>query len=177
MISHLSHFLLPNSYQDTDQHDAAIRDCEKVVQLDRTHENQATLKEAKRLEKLSKRKDYYKILGIERSASQDQIKQAYRKGALRHHPDRHVSAEPEVREKEESLFKDVSEAYSVLSDPKKKNRYDSGQDLDELEMPGKCVIKTRRPEHTVNADTLYRDSHVHVLSTGITDTVGQVLIA
>lgn len=117
-----------------------MRDCEKVVQLDRSHENQATLKEAKRLEKLSKRKDYYKILGIERCASQDQIRQAYRKGALKHHPDRHVSAEPEEREKEEKIFKDVSEAYSVLSDPKKKNRYDSGQDLDEFEMPGKSYL-------------------------------------
>ena len=110
-----------------------------MVQLDRTRDNQASLKEAKRLQKLSKRKDYYKILGIERSASQDQIRQAYRKGALRHHPDRHVSAEPEVREKEEKIFKDVSEAYSVLSDLKKKSRYDSGQDLDELEMSGKFV--------------------------------------
>ena len=143
--------IYPISYQDTDQHDAAVRDCEKVVQLDRTHENQATLKEAKRLEKLSKRKDYYKILGIERSASQEQIKQAYRKGALRHHPDRHVSAEPEVREKEENLFKDVSEAYSVLSDLKKKNRYDSGQDLDEFEMPGELHVRmTTKPGARVN---------------------------
>ena len=108
--------------------------------MDRTHENQAALKEAKRLEKLSKRKDYYKILGIERHASQEQIKQAYRKGALKHHPDRHVSAEPEVREEEEKIFKDVSEAYSVLSDLKKKSRYDNGHDLDELEMPGECKV-------------------------------------
>ena len=129
----------PTSYQDNNQHEEAVRDCEKVVQLDRNHENQVTLKEAKRLEKLSKRKDYYKILGIERCASQEQIKQAYRKGAMKHHPDRHVSAEPAEREKEEKIFKDVSEAYSILSDPKKKNRYDSGHDLDELEMPGEFI--------------------------------------
>ena len=128
------------SYQDNDQHEEAVRDYEKILQMDRTHENQAALKEAKRLEKLSKRKDYYKILGIERHASQEQIKQAYRKGALKHHPDRHVSAEPEVREEEEKIFKDVSEAYSVLSDLKKKSRYDNGHDLDELEMPGECKV-------------------------------------
>ena len=64
---------------------------------------------------------------------------------MKHHPDRHVSAEPEEREKEEKIFKDVSEAYSVLSDPKKKNRYDSGHDLDDLEMPGEwCLLILRR---------------------------------
>jgi curved DNA-binding protein len=64
-------------------------------------------------------KDYYKILGIDRNASKDEIKRAYRKLALKYHPDRN----PDDNQAEEK-FKEINEAYQVLSDPQKKARYD-----------------------------------------------------
>lgn len=57
-----------------------------MCELDRTLENKHSLKDAEKQLKLSKRKDYYKILGIDKTASQDEIKRAYRKKAMLHHP-------------------------------------------------------------------------------------------
>lgn len=64
-------------------------------------------------------KDYYQILGISRDATPDEIKKAYRKKALQHHPDKN----PGNKEAEEK-FKECAEAYEVLSDNKKRNNYD-----------------------------------------------------
>ncbi len=64
-------------------------------------------------------KDYYELLGIERAADEGAIKKAYRKLALKYHPDRN----PDDKEAE-AHFKQVSEAYSVLSDPQKRRLYD-----------------------------------------------------
>ncbi len=64
--------------------------------------------------------DYYKILGVEKNADQEDIKKAYRKLALKFHPDRN----PNNREAEEK-FKKISEAYAVLSDQEKRKQYDS----------------------------------------------------
>lgn len=64
-------------------------------------------------------RDYYKILGITRSASKEEIKKAYRKLALKYHPDRNKDDKGA-----EAKFKEMSEAYAVLSDPEKKKQYD-----------------------------------------------------
>ena len=63
-------------------------------------------------------KDYYETLGIQRSATQDEVKQAYRKLARKYHPD--VSKEPKAEER----FKELGEAYAVLKDPEKRVAYD-----------------------------------------------------
>lgn len=64
-------------------------------------------------------KDYYKVLGVERKASEDQIKRAYRELAKKYHPDRN----PGDKSAEEK-FKSINEAYEVLKDPQKRKRYD-----------------------------------------------------
>lgn len=63
--------------------------------------------------------DYYDLLGVARTASADELKQAFRKAALKHHPDRNPD-NPEA----EATFKKINEAYSVLSDPDKRAHYD-----------------------------------------------------
>lgn len=65
------------------------------------------------------KRDYYEVLGVDKNASADELKKAYRKLALKYHPDRN----PDDKEAEEK-FKEAAEAYSVLSDPDKKARYD-----------------------------------------------------
>ncbi len=65
-------------------------------------------------------KDYYKILGVSKNASQDEIKKAYRKLAQQYHPDKNKGDE-----NAEEKFKEISEAYEVLRDPEKRKKYDN----------------------------------------------------
>ena len=64
------------------------------------------------------KRDYYEVLGLSKGASDEEIKRAFRKLAKQYHPD--VNKEPGAEEK----FKEIGEAYSVLSDPQKKAQYD-----------------------------------------------------
>lgn len=68
-------------------------------------------------------KDYYSILGVSKSASGDEIKKAYRKLAHEHHPDK-AGHDLKRKEENEKKFKEISEAYQVLSDPEKRRQYD-----------------------------------------------------
>ena len=67
-----------------------------------------------------KRDHYYEVLGLDRSASADDVKRAYRRGALKYHPDNHKGGKGDGEKK----FKELAEAYEVLSDPVKRERYD-----------------------------------------------------
>ena len=64
------------------------------------------------------KRDYYTVLGVNRDASEDEIKKAYRKLAMKHHPDRNPDKGAEEN------FKEAKEAYEILSDTKKRAAYD-----------------------------------------------------
>lgn len=75
--------------------------------------------------------DLYHVLSLERSATLDAIKKAYRRLALIYHPDKHAISAGQVREDASTKFQQIGFAYSVLSDSKRKARYDSTGKTDE----------------------------------------------
>ena len=69
---------------------------------------------------MAEKKDYYEILGVNKNATDDELKKAFRKMAKKYHPD----ANPDNKKEAEAKFKEVNEAYEVLSDPQKRKMYD-----------------------------------------------------
>ncbi len=73
---------------------------------------------------MAQKRDYYEVLGVGKNATEQEIKSAYRKMAIKYHPDKHLNDTEAQKKEAEEKFKEAAEAYSVLSDPDKKARYD-----------------------------------------------------
>lgn len=120
------------AYQLNEQYEEAVRDFKRAVDASAGTAEQDTLRrEARRAEvdlKRSKKLDYYKLLGVPKTATEAEIKKAFRKESLKHHPDKGG---------DEEKFKQCNEAYGVLSDEQKRRRYDSGvDDMDDMDLSG-----------------------------------------
>jgi len=85
------------------------------------------------LKRIASRKNYYKILGVSKTAKLNEIKKAYRKKAIEFHPDKHPN---DQKEKVEKQFRDIAEAYEILKDEEKRQRYDNGEDVTGNEQQG-----------------------------------------
>ena len=117
-----------SDYQKAKENDPSIRDINKL------------LEESKKAEKKAKKRDYYKILELNKSATESDIRKAYKKLALKWHPDRHNESE-ESKKLAEKQFRDINDAYVILSDPQKKQNYDMGIDpLNPEEATGPSII-------------------------------------
>ncbi|KYQ90823.1 DNAJ heat shock N-terminal domain-containing protein [Tieghemostelium lacteum] len=87
------------------------------------------IRRATKAQKMEARKDYYKILGVTKSATEGEIKKAFKTLARTNHPDKVPTEEREMAEKR---YMDINEAYEVLSDQEKRDKYDRGEDLQEM---------------------------------------------
>ncbi|KAI8921571.1 hypothetical protein BC831DRAFT_476553 [Entophlyctis helioformis] len=120
-----------DSFMKLEQYEDALRDYKSASAIKpEDREVKQAIQTAQRLYTASKRKNYYKILGCEKTASDTEIKKAYRKMALVYHPDKQVGLSEEERVVAEAKFKEIGEAYAVLSDERKKQMYDAGHDID-----------------------------------------------
>lgn len=119
---------LGDAQQAADKYQEAIRSyrrAEEVATDEHKKRAQEKVREGEVAFKQSKEKNYYKILGIQRSADKQEIKKAYRASALQWHPDKNADNKEEAEKK----FQDISEAYEVLSDKELKGKYDRGEEV------------------------------------------------
>ena len=99
-------------------YDEAIAEYSKVKEFaPQTPGLREKLRHAQLELKKSKRKDLYKILGVDPGAGETMIKKAYRKAAIQWHPDKHATGTEEEKAEAEVKFKELGEAYAILSDP------------------------------------------------------------
>ncbi|KAG5452210.1 DnaJ sub C member 7 [Clonorchis sinensis] len=154
-----AHLRRAKCYSSLEMYDKAVEEWTAVVNMDPSDEHKQGLQMAKRELARSKEINYYKVLGVKKSASSDEIKQAYKKLALQHHPDRHTHADDATRQEQEQKFKEVGEAYSVLSDPQKRQQYDSGMysasGFDASKVQARNLFTQVFPNFTTNGSTVH----------------------
>lgn len=110
--------------KDLKEWEAAMESMKKAKSLDNTLSIENDIKLINQELKKINDKNYYEVLGVAKTASQDEIKSAYKNLVRKYHPDRH-QANSEEQEKAEKIFKLVNEANEVLSDPQKRQEYDA----------------------------------------------------
>ncbi|XP_049887801.1 dnaJ homolog subfamily C member 3 [Pectinophora gossypiella] len=109
-----------------DMYDDAIQSYKEALELEEGLQRaKEGISRAQKLQKQSEQRDYYKILGVKRTASKQEIVKAYRKAAQKWHPDQYHGDEKKVAEKK---FIDVAAAKEVLTDPEKRAQFDQGVD-------------------------------------------------
>ncbi|KAL0034072.1 hypothetical protein WJX79_007204 [Trebouxia sp. C0005] len=119
------------AHQALEHFEEAVRDYEKVKSLEESTAGiDGMIRDAKTALKKSKRVDYYKLLELDQNAGDADLKRAYRKAALRYHPDK---ASSEDRDENEKKFKLVGQANAILSDPAKRQKYDAGWSAEEID--------------------------------------------
>ena len=117
-----------NVYMELKMFDDARADFQKAKDLDPNVTGvEAYLSSANQQAEKARKRDYYAILGVDKNADEREIKKAYKKMAMKYHPDRNSESE-ESKKMAEKKFIDVNDAYNVLSDPKKRSMYDQGVD-------------------------------------------------
>lgn len=111
---------------DKEDYNEALKLYQESQKMRQSKRARDGVEKMKRLQKQSKKRNYYKILGVDRNASEDEINRAYRKLAAKWHPDRHQEAE--AKKKAEKTFMDIADAKAVLTDPEKRQIFDRGED-------------------------------------------------
>lgn len=118
--------------------DEAVGDYASAKEIDPTIKDiEQKLKYSQQETKKAKKKDYYEILGVAKDADDATIKKAYKKMALKYHPDRNCEND-EQKEMAAKKFKEINEAMQILGDPQKRKQHDMGASAEDIQngMPG-----------------------------------------
>jgi len=115
------------AYLAEDMYDEAVNDYRSALERDEDFQRaKEGIQRAQKLQKQAKKRDYYKILGVRRSASKKEINKAYKKLAMQWHPDKFQDEED--KKTAEKKFMDIASAKEVLLDPEMRQKYDQGED-------------------------------------------------